>query len=109
MLSHDRSPRYEENKFSSPILCRTYCDLQIEDSSAHDICREESQDVSADTVKECLQMHRNHVIASDLESNQRINVLHSQVFRDGIYAYGRPSFDTTKYLKVRFNGEPATD
>lgn len=73
--------------------------------------REESQDLPASTsaVKDALRSHMNQVMSSDMENTQLINVLRSQVFRNAIYAFGRPSFDTTKYLKVRFNGEPAID
>ena len=59
--------------------------------------------MSADAIKRALTLHKNQVMTYDMESTQRINVLRSDVFRDGIYAFGRATFDTTKYLKVRFS------
>ena len=54
-------------------------------------------------------MHRNNVMGRDTPNTQRINVLRSDVFNNAIHAFGRTTFDTTKYLKVRFNGEAAID
>lgn len=77
------------------ILCNVY--------------REDNECFSAHDIKQALLQHKNQVMTSNRESTQRINVLRSNIFKDGIYAFTRATFDTTKYLKVRFNGEPAVD
>ena len=64
--------------------------------------REEKDYLSADAIKQALTLHKNKVMTYDMESTQRINVLRSDVFKDGIYAFGRATFDTTKYLKSAF-------
>ena len=65
--------------------------------------------MSHDAIQNTLRLHRNAVMTSDDGNFQRINVRRSDVFMDGIYAFRRATFDTTKLLKVRFIGEPAVD
>ena len=65
--------------------------------------------MSSDSLKHTLQVHANRVLNHDEEVCQRINVRRSDVFRDGVHAFERSSFDVSKCLKVRFIGEPAVD
>lgn len=65
--------------------------------------------MSSDMLQRALRLHANRVLNRDEDVCQRINVRRSDVFHDGIRAFGRSSFDACKCLKVRFIGEPAVD
>lgn len=70
------------------------------------VYREDGEKLSDIEIKHTLTLHKNCVISSD---DQRINVRRSDIFNDGISAFKRASYDTTKVLKVHFIGEPAVD
>ena len=60
-------------------------------------------------LQHALQLHVRRVLIHDEDRCQRINVRRSDVFHDELGAFGRPSFDASICLKVRFVGEPAVD